>query len=99
MTSKGNLLATGTNNPREIKPRVKPNSMATSVTKKGRKAEGMTATMAVTRSTHNDVKVLKTLLKLDTFDEVIKDLIKTKFNLLDEDQQELFKLLTKMNKE
>jgi len=98
MTTKGNLLATGTNNPKEIKERIKPNNMATSIPKKDKRAEVAT-TIGVTRNTHNDIKVLKTVLKIDTFDDLILDLIRTKVNSLDEDQQQLFKLLTKMNKD
>lgn len=98
MTTKGNLLGTGTNNPKEVKERIKPNNIATRIPKKDKRAE-VAANIGVTRSTHNDIKVLKTILKSDTFDDLIKDLVKTKFNLLDKDQQELFKLLTKMNKD
>lgn len=98
MTSKGNLLGTGTNNPKEVKERIKPNNIATRIPKKDKRAE-VAANIGVTRSTHNDIKVLKTILKSDTFDDLIIDLIRTKVNSLDEEQQELFKLLTKMNKD
>lgn len=89
--ARNNLL--GGSSPRDIKERMTPKSTVTGVKKPEKKS--FPASLRITKETHREVTVLKTIGNYNTMEELIHDLVRLKVSTMDETDQNTFKALTK----